>query len=129
MLALVIASLRDGGAADRRLRPRIPEWGFKAFLFGFTLIVSGMIFFNGEIINPYSFFYVWAALYALYFFSSADAARHVLFMGFCYAGAARRPPLDRGPRSETSPSPSRIRRRSGRSRSARSSSPPLSSGC
>ena len=64
---------------------RIPEWGFKAFLFGFTLIVSGMIFYSGKSASPYSFFYVWAALYALYFFSAADAARHVLFMGFCYA--------------------------------------------
>jgi diguanylate cyclase (GGDEF)-like protein/putative nucleotidyltransferase with HDIG domain len=64
---------------------RIPEWGFKAFLFGFTLIVSGMIFYSGKSASPYSFFYVWAALYALYFFSAADSARHVLFMGFCYA--------------------------------------------
>jgi diguanylate cyclase (GGDEF)-like protein/putative nucleotidyltransferase with HDIG domain len=64
---------------------QIPEWGFKAFLFGFTLIVSGMIFYSGKSASPYSFFYVWAALYALYFFSSTEAARHVLFMGFCYA--------------------------------------------
>jgi diguanylate cyclase (GGDEF)-like protein/putative nucleotidyltransferase with HDIG domain len=64
---------------------QIPEWGFKAFLFGFTLIVSGMIFYSGKSASPYSFFYVWAALYALYFFPSVDAARHVLFMGFCYA--------------------------------------------
>lgn len=65
---------------------RIPMWGFKALLFGFTLLVSGMIFYSGKSTSPYSFFYVWAALYALYFFSSAEAARHVLFMGFCYAG-------------------------------------------
>lgn len=64
---------------------QIPEWGFRAFLFGFTLIVSGMIFYSGKSASPYSFFYVWAALYALYFFSSTEAARHVLFMGFCYA--------------------------------------------
>ena len=64
---------------------RIPQWGFKAFLFGFTLIVSGMIFYSGKSASPYSFFYVWAALYALYFFTATDAARHVLFMGFCYA--------------------------------------------
>jgi diguanylate cyclase (GGDEF)-like protein/putative nucleotidyltransferase with HDIG domain len=64
---------------------RIPDWGFKAFLFGFTLIVSGMIFYSGKSDSPYSFFYVWAALYALYFFKSSDAARYVLFMGFCYA--------------------------------------------
>jgi diguanylate cyclase (GGDEF)-like protein/putative nucleotidyltransferase with HDIG domain len=65
---------------------QIPKWGFKAFLFGFTLIVSGMIFYSGKSASPYSFFYVWAALYALYFFSSTEAARHVLFMGMCYAG-------------------------------------------
>jgi diguanylate cyclase (GGDEF)-like protein len=64
---------------------RIPQWGFKAVLFGFTLIVSGMIYYSGKSASPYSFFYVWAALYALYFFKSTDAARHVLFMGFCYA--------------------------------------------
>jgi len=64
---------------------RIPDWGFKAFLFGFTLIVSGMIYYSGKSASPYSFFYVWAALYALYFFTATDAARHVLFMGFCYA--------------------------------------------
>src|SRR5215212_2671948 len=64
---------------------RVPVWGFKAFLFGFTLLVSGMIYYSGKSASPYSFFYVWAALYALYFFSSAEAARHVLFMGFCYA--------------------------------------------
>jgi diguanylate cyclase (GGDEF)-like protein/putative nucleotidyltransferase with HDIG domain len=65
---------------------RIPKWGFEVFLFGFTLVVSGMIFYSGKSASPYSFFYVWAALYALHFFSAADAARHVLFMGFCYAG-------------------------------------------
>jgi diguanylate cyclase (GGDEF)-like protein/putative nucleotidyltransferase with HDIG domain len=85
MFALVIASYAMVavliGGYDR-----IPDWGFKAFLFGFTLIVSGMIFYSGKSASPYSFFYVWAALYALYFFSSSDAARHVLFMGFCYAG-------------------------------------------
>jgi diguanylate cyclase (GGDEF)-like protein/putative nucleotidyltransferase with HDIG domain len=64
---------------------QIPEWGFKAFLCGFTVIVSGMIFYSGKSASPYSFFYVWAALYALYFFTSRDAARYVLFMGLCYA--------------------------------------------
>jgi diguanylate cyclase (GGDEF)-like protein/putative nucleotidyltransferase with HDIG domain len=63
----------------------IPRWGFRAFLFGFTLLVSGMIFYSGKSASPYAFFYVWAALYALYFFSAAEAARHVLVMGFCYA--------------------------------------------
>ena len=74
MVALLIAGY-DG----------IPQWGFKAFLYGFTLIVSGMIFYSGKSASPYSFFYVWAALYALYFFRSVDAARCVLFAGFCYA--------------------------------------------
>ena len=64
---------------------RLPMWSFKAFLFGFTLLVSGMIYYSGKSASPYSFFYVWAALYALYFFSATEAARHVLFMGFCYA--------------------------------------------
>jgi diguanylate cyclase (GGDEF)-like protein/putative nucleotidyltransferase with HDIG domain len=65
---------------------RLPLWSFKAFLFGFTLLVSGMIYYSGKADSPYSFFYVWAALYALYFFNASEAARHVLFMGFCYAG-------------------------------------------
>lgn len=64
---------------------RIPQWGFKAILFGFTLLVSGMIFYSGKSASPYSFFYVWAALYALYFFTAAEATRQVLVMGFCYA--------------------------------------------
>ena len=63
----------------------IPRWGFTALLLGFILLVSGMIFYSGKSASPYSFFYVWAALYALYFFSTAEAARHVLFMGACYA--------------------------------------------
>jgi diguanylate cyclase (GGDEF)-like protein/putative nucleotidyltransferase with HDIG domain len=85
MLAMVVASyamvaLLIGGY------DRLPVWSFKAFLFGFTLLVSGMIYYSGKSASPYSFFYVWAALYALYFFSASEAARHVLFMGFCYAG-------------------------------------------
>jgi diguanylate cyclase (GGDEF)-like protein/putative nucleotidyltransferase with HDIG domain len=64
---------------------RIPRWGFQAFLLGFTLLVSGLIFYSGKGASPYSFFYVWAALYALYFFSAAEAAAHVVFMGVCYA--------------------------------------------
>ena len=64
---------------------QIPRWGFKALLLGFTMLVSGMIYYSGKSASPYAFFYVWAALYALYFFSTAEAARHVLFMGFCYA--------------------------------------------
>src|SRR5215212_5118089 len=32
---------------------RIPIWGFKAFLFGFTLLVSGLIFYSGKAASPY----------------------------------------------------------------------------
>jgi diguanylate cyclase (GGDEF)-like protein len=64
---------------------RIPRWAFKALIFGFTLLVSGMIFYSGKSASPYAFFYVWAALYALYFFSAAEAARQVIAMGLCYA--------------------------------------------
>ena len=64
---------------------RIPIWGFKAMLFGFTLLVSAMIYYSGKSASPYSFFYVWAALYALYFFSAAEAARQVIVMGLAYA--------------------------------------------
>ena len=64
---------------------RIPPWAFQLLVASGTVLVTLMIDYSGAQTSPYAFFYIWLALYALFFFSAAQAVMHVLFIAIAYA--------------------------------------------
>ena len=44
-----------------------------------------MIDYSGARTSPYAFFYIWLALYALFFFAAGQAVLQVLFIAIAYA--------------------------------------------
>ena len=64
---------------------RIPPWAFQLLVASGTVLVTLMIEYSGARTSPYAFFYIWLALYALFFFSRGQAVMHVLFIAFAYA--------------------------------------------
>src|SRR6185503_5334185 len=64
---------------------RIPPWAFQLLVASGTVLVTLMIEYSGARTSPYAFFYIWLALYALFFFSRGEAVMHVLFIAFAYA--------------------------------------------
>ena len=64
---------------------RIPPWAFQLLVACGTVLVTLMIEYSGARTSPYAFFYIWLALYALFFFSRGQAVMHVLFIAFAYA--------------------------------------------
>jgi diguanylate cyclase (GGDEF)-like protein len=64
---------------------RIPSWAFQALVALGTVLVTVMIDYSEAHTSPYAFFYIWLALYALFFFSRAQAVVQVLFIAVAYA--------------------------------------------
>jgi diguanylate cyclase (GGDEF)-like protein len=64
---------------------RIPAWAFQLLVASGTVLVTLMIDYSGAHTSPYAFFYIWIALYALFFFTRAQAVLHVLFIALAYA--------------------------------------------
>jgi diguanylate cyclase (GGDEF)-like protein len=64
---------------------RIPPWAFQALVALGTVLVTVMIDYSGARTSPYAFFYIWLALYALFFFGRAQALVQVLFIAVAYA--------------------------------------------
>ena len=64
---------------------RIPPWAFQALVALGTVLVTVMIGYSGARTSPYAFFYIWLALYALFFFGRGQAVVQVLFIAIAYA--------------------------------------------
>ena len=64
---------------------RLPAWAFQALVALGTVLVTVMIDYSEASTSPYAFFYIWLALYALFFFSRAQAVVQVLFIAVAYA--------------------------------------------
>jgi diguanylate cyclase (GGDEF)-like protein/PAS domain S-box-containing protein len=64
---------------------RIPLWGFQVLLAVGTIVVSvGTLVASGRPTTT-EMFYIWVALYAAYFFTRAQAAAQIAFVGIAYA--------------------------------------------
>jgi len=67
---------------------RLPRWALFALLCFGTLLITGDIYFSGEGRGAPSaaneMVYLWAALYAGYFFSRRQAAFQIAWIGVCY---------------------------------------------
>jgi len=85
-LALVLLAL--GALAISAIvwvsRDRIRDWHIHAVLLGGTVIVSLANYYAGPT-TLYPVLYMWAALYAFYFFRLAEALGHMAFVAISYA--------------------------------------------
>jgi len=84
---LLRASVLAGvmGAVAVAFFDRLPPWAFQALVALGTVLVTVMIGYSDAPTSPYAFFYIWLALYALFFFSRAQAVVQVLFIAIAYA--------------------------------------------
>jgi diguanylate cyclase (GGDEF)-like protein/PAS domain S-box-containing protein len=65
---------------------RMPLWGFRALLAVGTIVVSVGTLVASVRPTTTEMFYIWVALYAAYFFTRAQAAAQIAFVGIAYAG-------------------------------------------
>ena len=84
-LALMAVGSAAMGAVMLLGGDHLPEWSFQGFAGVGTLLVTGTVYFSGAETSPYAFLYLWVALYALYFFTAARAALHIVFIAIAYA--------------------------------------------
>ncbi len=64
---------------------RMPPWGFQVLLAVGTIVVSVGTLVASVRPTTTEMFYIWVALYAAYFFTRAQAAIQIAFVGVCYA--------------------------------------------
>jgi diguanylate cyclase (GGDEF)-like protein len=64
---------------------RMPLWGFQALLAVGTIVVSVGTLLASVRPTTTEMFYIWVALYAAYFFTRAQAAAQIAFVGIAYA--------------------------------------------
>ena len=83
MRASVLAAV--AGTVAVAFFDRLPAWTFQALVALGTVLVTVMIDYSEAHTSPYAFFYIWLALYALFFFSRAQAVIQVLFIAAAYA--------------------------------------------
>ncbi len=78
VVAYLVAGLLYLRAA--KVRPRALQlalaWG--------TVLVTSVAFFSGEALSPLVFFYLWVFLYSAYFFTVAEMALQIVFVGALY---------------------------------------------
>src|SRR5437588_4449840 len=65
---------------------KLPRWGFHVLLLGVTALISWAIYKSGDAGSPYSIFFVWVAIYAAFFMSTAGTAVHIGAMLAAYGG-------------------------------------------
>ena len=70
VLAYLVASIQWRGQAW------IPTWVLSATVALGSVVITLLMWFDGSLSSVYALFYVWAALYAFYFFSTPMASAH-----------------------------------------------------
>lgn len=64
---------------------RLPPWGFHVVVLAGNCTITAMIYFSAAATSPYSYYYIWSALFAVYFFRRRAAAMHVVFSIIAFA--------------------------------------------
>ncbi len=64
---------------------RMPPWGFHVAVLAGNCTITAMVHFSAAATSPYSYYYIWTALFAVYFFCRRAAALHVVFSVIAYA--------------------------------------------
>lgn len=65
---------------------RLPPLAVHMLVAFATVLVTAGLYFTGRDSSDTEIFYLWIALYAFYFFTWAQAAAHLVFIGLAYAG-------------------------------------------
>ncbi|MDQ4131197.1 MAG: diguanylate cyclase [Actinomycetota bacterium] len=82
-LATIAASYAAAGVTVMGY-DRLPPWALNVLVALATALVSMGIYFAGTAPTDNEIFYLWVALYAFYFFTWAQAAFHLAFIGVAY---------------------------------------------
>jgi diguanylate cyclase (GGDEF)-like protein len=72
------------GVALLALAGRLPVWALQVSIAIGTLAVTRAVYYSGEATSFYSFFYLWVALYAFYFFGRFWGMVQMAFMAIAY---------------------------------------------
>lgn len=85
--AYVVAGLLSwrAGKLNDRLLPVALAWG--------STLITGVAYFSAESPSPLVFFYLWVFLFSAYFFTKAQAAVQIVYVGIAYCALLlARPP-------------------------------------
>jgi len=71
-----------------------PSWSLRAALALGSTLITGVAYFSAQSPSPLVFFYLWVFLYSAYFFTTAEMAAQIVYVGLVYGAllAARQPP-------------------------------------
>jgi diguanylate cyclase (GGDEF)-like protein len=67
------------------MRRRLPAWGLEVAVAYGTLVITVAVYFSGSATTSFAFFYLWALLYAAYFFPRPRAAIQLGLIAVGYA--------------------------------------------
>ena len=84
-VAVVAAAAFPVAGACLVLRP-LPWPALHGALAAGTVMISAAVELSGTLSGAFTFFYLWVALFAAYFFTRRDALLHVGFAALCYGG-------------------------------------------
>ncbi len=84
--AYVVAGLLSwrAGKLNDRLLPVALAWG--------STLITGVAYFSAESPSPLVFFYLWVFLFSAYFFTKAQAAVQIVYVGYRLLRTAARSP-------------------------------------
>jgi len=93
LLAIVGIAYAVGGVLFWRAGSA-PGWSLRAALAWGSTLITGVAYFSAQSPSPLVFFYLWIFLYSAYFFTTAEMAAQILYVGAAYGALlAARPPL------------------------------------
>ena len=64
---------------------RLPLWAFHILVGCGAILITGAVYYSGEVTTDNEVLYLWSVLYAFYFFSARSAVPHLLLVGVAYA--------------------------------------------
>ena len=92
LLAIVANAYVVSGALIR-LSKRVPPWLLRLALAWGSTLITGVVYFSAARPSPLIFFYLWIFLFSSYFFTRAQAAAQIAYVGVAYGAVlALRPP-------------------------------------
>jgi diguanylate cyclase (GGDEF)-like protein/putative nucleotidyltransferase with HDIG domain len=92
-LLAIVANAYVVSAALIRLSKRVPPWLLRLALAWGSTLITGVVYFSAARPSPLIFFYLWIFLFSSYFFTRAQAAAQIAYVGVAYGAVlALRPP-------------------------------------
>jgi diguanylate cyclase (GGDEF)-like protein/putative nucleotidyltransferase with HDIG domain len=83
-LLVIVANAYLASAFLLRSARTVPSWLLRVALLWGTTLITGVAYFSGERPSPLIFFYLWIFLYSSYFFTKAQTAGQIAYVGVAY---------------------------------------------